>query len=109
MLQQYGFQTCVLEKMTIREQIKLFARAKAVVASHGAGLTNLMFAQPETRILEIFEPTVVPCFFWSLANNMQQQYWYCLGKTVENRAYTVQPDIDLPIDKLDQSLKQLLD
>jgi len=48
-----GWETVVLEKMSIREQMKTFAEASHVVAAHGAGLTNLLWCQPGTKVLEI--------------------------------------------------------
>ena len=34
-------------------QVRLFASARVIVASHGAVLSNLLFAHPETRVLEV--------------------------------------------------------
>ena len=53
MLNLKGWETVVLEKMAIREQIKTFAEASHVVAAHGAGLTNLLWCQPGTKVIEI--------------------------------------------------------
>ena len=48
-----GWETVVLEKMTIREQIKTFAEATHIVAAHGAGLVNLLWCSAGTKIIEI--------------------------------------------------------
>jgi capsular polysaccharide biosynthesis protein len=48
-----GFRTIVAGAMSVVEQIAAFSRARVVVAPHGAGLTNLMFAPPGTLVLEI--------------------------------------------------------
>ena len=42
--------------MSVRDQIDHFAAADAIVGLHGAGLTNLVFAKPGARVLEIFAP-----------------------------------------------------
>jgi hypothetical protein len=55
-----GWETVVLEKMSIREQIKTFAEASHVVAAHGAGLTNLLWCQPGTKVLEISQKSQIP-------------------------------------------------
>ena len=52
-LRPLGFVTYILEDMSYLEQVKLFAQAKIIVAPHGAGLTNLLFAEDLT-ILELF-------------------------------------------------------
>jgi capsular polysaccharide biosynthesis protein len=48
-----GFRTIVAGAMSVVEQVAAFSRARVVVAPHGAGLTNLMFAPPGTLVLEI--------------------------------------------------------
>ena len=39
--------------MSIIEQVELFRKASHVIAAHGAGLTNILFAPADARILEI--------------------------------------------------------
>ena len=48
-----GWETVVLENMSIKDQIRTFAEASHVVAAHGAGLANLLWCQPGTKVLEI--------------------------------------------------------
>jgi len=53
LLRKHNFRKVYLEKMTIMEQVELFRTASHVIAAHGAGLTNVLFAPAEARILEI--------------------------------------------------------
>jgi len=48
-----GFEVIVAEKLTVAEQIETFASAECVIAPHGAGLSNLVFCRPGTRVIEI--------------------------------------------------------
>jgi capsular polysaccharide biosynthesis protein len=48
-------QVVALERLTLAEQADLFARAQVVIAPHGAGLTNLLFAGRGCRVFELFE------------------------------------------------------
>ena len=48
-----GWETVVLETMNIKEQIKTFAEATHIVAAHGAGLVNLLWCKPGTKVIEI--------------------------------------------------------
>lgn len=52
-LEREGFENVYLENLTIPEQIQLFQETSHIVAPHGAGLTNIVFTHPSTRILEI--------------------------------------------------------
>lgn len=55
------------EEMTVAEQVSLFAGAELVVAPHGGGLTNIVFCQPGTRVIEIFNPGDARTFYPALA------------------------------------------
>lgn len=54
LLRRRGFERVALEEFSTREQIRMFAKASHIVGQHGAGLTNLMFSPPGTRVLELF-------------------------------------------------------
>lgn len=57
-----------------RETVAMFARAKLVVAPHGAGLTNLLFSPPGTRVVEIIDRFyLVPCYRY-LHSSLGQPY-----------------------------------
>lgn len=53
LLQAHGFETHLMERYTLAKQARLIREAETIVATHGAGLANLMFARPNTRIIEI--------------------------------------------------------
>jgi capsular polysaccharide biosynthesis protein len=48
-----GFRTIVPGTMSVGDQIRAFSRARVVVAAHGAGLTNMIFAARDALIIEI--------------------------------------------------------
>jgi capsular polysaccharide biosynthesis protein len=54
-----GWETVVLETMTIREQMKTFAEATHIVAAHGAGLVNLLWCKPGTKVIEIQDTKMI--------------------------------------------------
>ncbi len=74
-----GFIHVTLEKMKLSEQIRLFSEAEAVVAAHGAGMTNLIWCKPQIKVLEIFSPRYVNLCYWAIASIMQADYHYLLG------------------------------
>lgn len=53
MLAEMGFRIIVPGEMRVPEQIDAFARARVVVAPHGAALANLVFAPPGATLVEI--------------------------------------------------------
>lgn len=48
-----GWETATLENMSIEEQVKTFAEATHIVSPHGAGLTNLLWCRPKTKVYEL--------------------------------------------------------
>jgi hypothetical protein len=75
-LTQLGFTTYLLEDMSYVDQVRLFAQAKVIVAPHGAGLTNLLFAE-NARIVELFG-AYVGREFANLSRGLSFKYG-CLG------------------------------
>lgn len=52
-LQMFGFEYVVFENMPPLEQIAVMARAEMMVSYHGAGFANMLFAGPQTYVIEI--------------------------------------------------------
>jgi capsular polysaccharide biosynthesis protein len=71
-----GFSVYLLEEMSYAEQVRLFAQAKIIVAPHGAGLTNLIFAN-NPIIVELFG-AYVGREFANLSRSLGFKYG-CLG------------------------------
>jgi len=58
-LAQQGFRVIVPGEMTVQEQIAAFSCARVVVAPHGAGLANMVFAPPGASMVEITNSAIV--------------------------------------------------
>jgi capsular polysaccharide biosynthesis protein len=52
MLKSYNFKVVQCETLTVTEQIRLFSHAEVIVAAHGAGLANLIYAQ-SPKVIEL--------------------------------------------------------
>jgi len=78
--QKYGFKKYTLEKMSYLEQVALFNQAKVILTPHGAGLSGLVYCEPETRVLEFFHPQYINACFYALCNTMELPYSYFIGK-----------------------------
>ncbi|WP_123039507.1 glycosyltransferase family 61 protein [Cohnella candidum] len=79
-IRDYGFRVVELEKLTFKEQVRIFASAKVILASHGAGLANLVFSRPGAKVIEMFPPSYVPNYFWHLSNQMGLDHYYLIGE-----------------------------
>ncbi|MDF2718417.1 MAG: hypothetical protein K0R28_5342 [Paenibacillus sp.] len=80
LLSGYGFQKVLLESLAVAEQIRLFTSAETIVAPHGAGLANLLFCRPGTKVLELYAPNYVNTVYWYLSNHFGLDYYYLFGE-----------------------------
>ena len=79
-LKKYGFESVALETMSLLEQIALMASAEVIIAPHGAGLTNIVFSEPGTKIIEFLHPGAVNVMYWTISADMGYQYYYLLSE-----------------------------
>ena len=80
-LHPLGFETVWLDGASIADQVLMFQNAEFVVGAHGAGLTNLLFCEPGTRVIE-FMPTVeMRPFFWLISEKLGLRHGmqFCSG------------------------------
>ncbi|MEO6994624.1 MAG: glycosyltransferase family 61 protein [Lacunisphaera sp.] len=74
-LEPRGFVKLQLEELTWSEQIAAFRGAKMIVTPHGAGLANLVFCEPGTKVVELFNRSYVNPGYWQLAALQALDYW----------------------------------
>lgn len=79
LLQAHGFEKHYLEDYTVQQQAELFSQAEAVVAYHGAGLTNLIFSKPGTKVFEIFHKEYFKPFYFNLCGWCDLEHFFTLA------------------------------
>lgn len=90
LLQDAGFAKVELEQLTWAEQISAFRHAKVVVSPHGAGLANLVFCVPGTRVIELFQRAYVHGCYWRVASLQGLDYWPLVPRGPEPLGQTSQ-------------------
>lgn len=78
-LKGYGFQTVCLEELPFLEQVKLFANAQFIVAIHGAGMANLVFASPSAKVIELCPPSYINSCFWRITQQLGMEHFVLIG------------------------------
>ncbi|MDC7682874.1 glycosyltransferase family 61 protein [Asticcacaulis sp. BYS171W] len=73
-LTPYGFEIVDTDQLSFAEQVEIFSAAEAVVAPHGAALTNLIFARPNCKVLEFFPPFGGSASFYYIAHALGFDY-----------------------------------
>jgi glycosyltransferase involved in cell wall biosynthesis len=105
-LSRYHFETVYLEGMSFVDQILLFQSAEFIVSPHGAGLANLLFCEPGTKVIELMPSVEMRPFFWLISEKLDLVHGLQFCATVGRQGF--QAAISVDIGKL-QALIRLLD
>jgi capsular polysaccharide biosynthesis protein len=82
MLEQAGFERVEMEQLSFAAQAALMAETAVLLAPHGAGLTNMIFAPAGAQVLEIADPAYPNPNFFALAGAMGHAYWMLPAEAV---------------------------
>ncbi len=115
----YGFVRYELSKLSVAEQILLMHNAEAVVGEHGAGLTNILFCNPDTLVIELFQKLIDNSNWW-VANIAQLNYipvncldqdvsWAADWKTYIKKYWNAwSAKTIVPLDKIDEVIEKYI-
>ena len=78
-LQSEGFEVVCPGKLSLLEQIDLFANVDVVVAAHGAAGPNMVFAPADAMLIELFGDNYINGCFWAVTNIRGQRYGFVTG------------------------------
>jgi len=59
----------------VEETIGLFRRAILVIGPHGAGMTNMLWTQEGTKVIEFLHMSYPLLCYWHMASAMGVEYW----------------------------------
>jgi hypothetical protein len=91
-----GYEILQLTGMTFADQVDLFRSADEIVAPHGAGLSNIIFCQKGTKVLELTSHTYFnPCFA-RIAQVLELDFSLHVSGTTKEAAF--QTDIEWDVD-----------
>lgn len=96
-LRQRGFLFVEDKPRSLPEQIGLFRNAEAIVTPHGAALTNLLWCEPGTLVVELFGPNYQPPYYENLSQFRGLDY-RPLRAAATGPAHWSAMDEDIPVD-----------
>lgn len=110
-LKKNGFEIVHFEDFDWEDQVRICYHAKYLVSLHGAGLTNMLFMNPGTSVLELRKKNddFMNCYY-SMACALDLEYYYFLGdaKTVDERQY-FRSDVHVDLGQFEHRLTQMLE
>ena len=97
-----NFQIVDTGKLSIEEQIELFADAEVIAGPGGAALTNILFAPKQARVLSLGSSDILCETFTSIAAAIGQESWSVRGRSYP-KAYPhwIWTNFDFEIDERD--------
>lgn len=103
---QHGFEKLDMDGRSVAEQAQLFSQAAFIIAPHGAALTNLLFATPGARVLELLPSRPAPSqaidapaltVFREICAFVECHYYCLFGERVPSQRHRPQSDADFTI------------
>ena len=91
----HGFETIFLEGLSIVDQILLFQNAEFVIGVHGAGLTNLLFCEPGTKVIEFMPSVEMRPFFWLISEKLNLVHAVQFCATFDGDSFRASLDVDI--------------
>lgn len=67
-------QWVIFDSLSVEDTANLFAKASIIFAPHGAGLTNMIFSPPETRIIECMPIELPNVCYWHMSEMLKNPY-----------------------------------
>ena len=77
-----GWEVLRLEEMPVLDQMIAFAEATHVVGTHGAGLVNLLWCLPETKVIEIVHKHTAKKVYPNLSHLLGLKHKVLMGECV---------------------------
>ncbi len=111
LLRRHGFEEVTLSGLSVAEQARLLAEAAVVIGPNGSAMTNLVFAPPSCRVIELFAPASVVVYSWMLSAHAGHDYTAIISRgprpSPKKPPHGLRDDIELDLGVVEQALASL--
>ena len=106
MLEAHGFEFIPDVSRSLADQIELFGSATHIVSPHGAGLSNILWSQDHSKILELASSSYSPDYFINLASVLGLRHdRLCFGAKSSHWSNSAE-DFLVDVDLIDRFLRE---
>lgn len=94
LFESYGYEIIDPRDYSFREQLEIFSQAKVIAGVSGAGLTNIIFANRNTKVICILPSEIKVSCYSTIAGILNQPYYFIdadLDNKVIKREYSQKP------------------
>lgn len=107
-LHSHEFEIVHLEDLDFKAQVRLLSQAEVLMGLHGAGLTNMLFMAPETKVVELrFEGDRENNCYFSLARALDLDYRYMKVRPAGEDGDSHSADVVVNLKALEKTLDAL--
>lgn len=124
LVQKHGFEIIEMEKVSFDDKIQMMSASKALLSIYGAGLTNALFMQKGTSVIELRKNTLGKNInrrtkvvtaekltfqntYYRLSSALELNYTYLLCDSPQPDNEAFKADITVNLDELSQILQTL--
>ena len=107
-IKKQGFEIVEPHRLSYTEQVRLFSSCSCILAVHGAGLTNILFAPKGCKVLEMHNPQVTRKSYWVMSCILEHDYDCFVGNEVADSLEAGEPDLSVNMPKFEEWLKHAL-
>ncbi|MDQ3534382.1 MAG: glycosyltransferase family 61 protein [Bacteroidota bacterium] len=109
LLLKWNFEIVYFEKMSVKQQFELLSQTKVLIGQHGAGLTNMLFMQKGTKVLELrLENDKTNLCYFSLASALKILYYYQFCNNGNILKSNLDTEFIVDIEEMEVNLNSLL-
>ncbi|SKB16032.1 conserved hypothetical protein [Planktothrix sp. PCC 11201] len=109
LLQEFDFEVIEDIPRTVEEQIAIFQQAAVIVGVHGAGLTNLLWCDPGTKVIELFYSGYTKAGFYYFCKVLGLDYSCIFDDAIAIEHFTNQfHNLTINVDTLRKELLRVL-
>ncbi|WP_194165664.1 DUF563 domain-containing protein [Oceanobacillus sp. CFH 90083] len=106
LLTKKGFKKMIPSALTVKEQIDIFSSAKVIISPNGAGLTNLMFCQSGTKVIQLFTSTSDEFFKMGQYIGLDYRFLKCRNANPVSKEHEVLKNLVVDVKKIARVLEE---
>ena len=106
LLDEFGFQAVLMEKMSLEEQIRLMANTTGLVGANGAGMFHSLLMPESSFVMELFSPHYTNIVMIGAMELLHHNYY--MVTSVHNGNYTLGGGIEAPLRLIRATIRNCL-
>jgi Glycosyltransferase 61 len=108
LMEEFGFTIVTPGTLSFEQQVSMFSRARVIVGTHGAGMTNIIWAPPGARVLEFMPYSFGDPNYRFITQFCGHQYSCLYVKWLEHPRGIAYANIEVDIPTLRQALADVV-